>query len=236
MHILLFLITKIKLFNFINKLFFLHIIDNFLSSSTDNLLDDFNFSDDNYYIYNNCFEKKKALKTLPDNSRKVLDFLNSENFLEKLKNLTGIINLEIDPTFHGSGLHLYENGSFLTKHLDYSINPNTGKQRRLNIILYLNDWDEAWGGALELYDIESKKITQKIYPKKNRAVIFETNDFSLHGVEKINCPPNIQRQILTCFYVSEPEKNVTVRHKALFFPEDQSLNELALKRSVQLLQ
>lgn len=221
-------------------MYYLNVLDDFFSGLDFELLkNDFNWPQSDFFIYDNPFEKKKALKFVPPASKSVFDQITSDSFIEYLKTLTGISNLETDPYLHGAGLHLYENGSFLTKHLDYSINPKSGKQRRLNLILYLDDWDPSHGGALELYDASTKLVTKKIYPKQNRVVIFETNDYSLHGVEKIHGPPGINRRILTCFYVSDPEdglkESTSVRHKAQFFPDDPNLQELATLRSHALL-
>jgi Rps23 Pro-64 3,4-dihydroxylase Tpa1-like proline 4-hydroxylase len=220
--------------------FFVQVIDNFFETFApfsnvlcDELAKEFSTNPDDYFIYDNVFEKKKALKKIPPKSLKVIDFLNSQEFIKKISDITSIKNLEKDPYLHGAGLHLYEKNSFLEKHLDYSINPKSGKQRRINLIIFLTDWNSSFGGALEIYDIETKQIIQKIYPKKNRAVIFETNDFSLHGVEKIT--ENVERKILTIFYVSDPEKNILCRYKAHFQTEDPTLVDLAKIRSVSLL-
>jgi Rps23 Pro-64 3,4-dihydroxylase Tpa1-like proline 4-hydroxylase len=38
-------------------------------------------------------------------------------------------------------------------HLDYEKHPYSGKERRLNLIYFLNkEWDSNWGGELELCD------------------------------------------------------------------------------------
>jgi Rps23 Pro-64 3,4-dihydroxylase Tpa1-like proline 4-hydroxylase len=220
--------------------FFFTVIDNFFESYTpflnslcEEISSDFTKNKDDYYVYDNVFEKKKAMKIIPPKSKEILDFFNSATFIEKMCNLSGIDNLEADPFLHGAGLHLYEKNSFLEKHLDYSINPKSGKQRRINLIIFLTDWDPSFGGALQFYDTNTKKIIQKIYPQKNRAVIFETNDYSLHGVEKVT--ENVERKILTVFYVSEPEKNIECRYKAHFDTDDKNLMDLAKIRSVSLL-
>lgn len=173
----------------------------------------------------------KSLKLLP-NTNKALEYYNSHSFLEKLKKITNIQNLEEDPYLNGAGLHLYNNGDFLCRHLDYSVHPVSGKERRINLIIYVSDWKEEYGGALLLYDSEGN-ITKKIYPKKNRAVIFETNDFSFHGVEKITCPETVTRKLLSIFYVSEKREGITVRKKAQFFSEN--YKNLCSIRSERLL-
>jgi Rps23 Pro-64 3,4-dihydroxylase Tpa1-like proline 4-hydroxylase len=221
-------------------MFFVGEIPNFLSTyypqiKCEDICEEFSNEKEDYYIYDNPLEKKKALKFLPPKSQKVLDACMSKELINVVSNFSKIHGLEADPYLHGAGLHLYENGSFLTKHLDYSIHPKTGKERRINLILYLNDWDPKDGGALEMYDIHTKQIIRKIYPRKDLAVIFETNDYSLHGVELLKCQESLTRKILTCFYVSNARPNITVRHKAFFYPDDPELRDLAKKRSETLL-
>ena len=43
-------------------------------------------------------------------------------------------------------------------HLDYSIHPISGKERRVNLIVYLNkDWKEEFLGEVQLWDHEFTK-------------------------------------------------------------------------------
>jgi Rps23 Pro-64 3,4-dihydroxylase Tpa1-like proline 4-hydroxylase len=46
-------------------------------------------------------------------------------------------------------------------HLDYSIHPITGKERRVNLIIYMNkDWKEEWGGELNLWEGTPQEMTR----------------------------------------------------------------------------
>ena len=59
---------------------------------------------------------------------------------------------------------------YLDVHADFSHSDKLGLERRLNLIIYLNDgWPESYGGQLGLYD---QKINKKvsISPIGNRAV------------------------------------------------------------------
>ena len=78
-------------------------------------------------------------------------FLNSSALLCFLEGLTGIDGLIADPHFDGGGFHEISRGGKLGIHADFRINRKLHLERRLNLLLYLNkDWDEAYGGALEL--------------------------------------------------------------------------------------
>jgi len=82
----------------------------------------------------------------------IIDALNSDAFLSFVERLTGIPDLLADPTLEGGGIHRIGTGGFLKIHTDFNFHRESGLFRRLNILVYLNpDWDESWGGALELY-------------------------------------------------------------------------------------
>jgi hypothetical protein len=93
----------------------------------------------------------------------------------------------------------------LNMHLDYEKHPIINKQRRLNIIMYLNDdWNEEWNGATELWDENMEKCIIKSFPKKNTAILFVTTEKSWHGVpEIILCPKNINRKTIAFYYISD---------------------------------
>jgi hypothetical protein len=57
--------------------------------------------------------------------------------------VTRIGGLESDPHLHGGGLHFHPPGSRLEMHLDYSIHPISKKERRVNLIVYMNRFSSA---------------------------------------------------------------------------------------------
>jgi len=128
--------------------------------------------------------------------------LNSGAFLEFLEALTGIEGLLPDPYFQGGGIHQIERGGFLKVHADFNIHKRLGLDRRLNLLLYLNDgWNESWGGELELWDQRMTCCVQKLAPILNRCVIFSTTDTSFHGhPEPLECPEGQTRKSLAVYY------------------------------------
>ena len=96
----------------------------------------------------------------------LLSFLNSSEFVDFLQELTSVEEPLIpDPHFCGGGLHQIRRGGFLKIHADYCKHPETNLDRRINVLLYLNkEWDENFGGHLELYDKEVDTCKQKILP------------------------------------------------------------------------
>lgn len=121
--------------------------------------------------------------------------LRSQAFLDFLARVTGIYGLLFDPYYFGGGTHENLQGMELDPHIDFNLHPDTKLHRRLNLLLYLNEeWDDAWGGALELHTnpwlhpSEDRVVT--VSPSFNRCVVFETSDHSWHGFRRIDLPPD----------------------------------------------
>jgi Rps23 Pro-64 3,4-dihydroxylase Tpa1-like proline 4-hydroxylase len=163
----------------------------------------------NYTHYN---EKKKGLNKLdllPETIKQTINELNSPEFLEFLSTLTGIKNLLKDEYLEGGGVHQSRKGGFLNIHADFTVHPHHANwQRRVNVLLYLNkEWQEDWGGKLELWDTKMKACEQKVSPIFNRAVIFNTDADSYHGhPEPLTCPEDRFRRSIALYYYSEEDK------------------------------
>lgn len=119
--------------------------------------------------------------------------LRSAAFLALLSRISGIPGLLFDPSYFGGGTHENLHDMELDPHIDFNLHPQTQLHRRLNLLLYLNEeWDEAWGGALELHTDPwrppHENPVRTIPPLLNRCVIFETSDRSWHGFRRIALP------------------------------------------------
>jgi len=153
---------------------------------------------------------------IPFLTRHFLYALNSRSFLIWLEKLTGIKGLIPDTEFIGGGLHATLPGGKLGVHADFNKHQRNGLDRRLNLLLYLNqDWQESWGGALELWDREVTSCQQKIFPLFNRMVIFSTTDYSFHGhPQPLNCPQHIIRKSIALYYYTNgrPKEEISDSH------------------------
>lgn len=131
-----------------------------------------------------------------------MHFLNSQPFLEFLSELTGIQGLMPDPYFEGGGCHEILPGGYLKVHADFNKHRRTKLDRRLNVLIYLNeDWEEEYGGHFEMWDTEMKHCVKKVLPLFNRMAVFTTTDFSYHGhPEPLTCPPDRSRRSLALYY------------------------------------
>ncbi|HUH72858.1 MAG TPA: 2OG-Fe(II) oxygenase [Chitinophagales bacterium] len=129
-------------------------------------------------------------------------FMNSQPMLDFLSQLTGIQNLIPDPSFEGGGFHQILPGGFLKIHADFNKHRMTGLDRRLNVLVYLNeDWEESYGGHFELWDTEMKGCVKRILPLFNRMAMFSTTDFSYHGhPDQLTCPPDRSRKSMAFYY------------------------------------
>jgi hypothetical protein len=135
-------------------------------------------------------------------TREFVHFLNSQPFLEFLGALTGIEGLIPDPYFVGGGFHEIRRGGFLKIHADFNKHPDLQLDRRLNLLIYLNeDWEEGYCGHFELWDREMKQCVKKFLPVFNRMVIFNTTDVSYHGhPDALSCPEGRSRRSLALYY------------------------------------
>ncbi len=143
-----------------------------------------------------------------DGLRDLLHQLNSPAFLAFLGALTGIDGLVADPDYVGGGLHETRAGGHLSIHADFNLHPTMKLERRLNLLLYLNDdWQGEWGGDLELWDREMKACEVRVAPLLGRAVIFATDADSYHGhPDPLACPPDRARRSIATYYYAPPRE------------------------------
>ncbi len=137
-------------------------------------------------------------------TRHVIAQLHSSTFITFLEQLTGIDGLIPDPHLRGGGLHQIKPGGLLKVHADFNWYPRLKLDRRLNLLLYLNeDWKEEYGGHLELWDREVTRCERRVLPLFNRCVVFNTTDFAFHGhPEPLTCPAGRTRKSLALYYYS----------------------------------
>ena len=174
----------------------------------------------NYMHYNSKKRGLNKIDQIPDDLRKLIYELNSPDFVEFLRRLTGIKDLLPDETIDGGGLHQIEKGGFLRVHADFTVHPQKSNwKRRVNVLVYLNkDWKDEYGGHLELWSKDMKTCEAKILPVFNRCVIFNTSEDSYHGhPEPLNCPDGMTRKSVALYYFTEEKetpKNIPTNYKA----------------------
>jgi 2OG-Fe(II) oxygenase superfamily len=128
----------------------------------------------------------------------------------EIEELFGIAGLHMETI--GGGYHLIEPGGYLAVHTDFNRSSQTGRYRRLNLLIYLNeDWQDP-GGHLELWDAE--RCIADIAPEFNRTVIFETSDHSWHGHP---VPAERWRKsVAAYFFTDEPPEGYHGEHSTVW--------------------
>lgn len=221
-----------------------YVIDDFVDEDiAHKLSNDFmDFGSPNWFKYDNQVEVKKSCNNwynFPEETYKFFQYLNSPAFVQSLSEVTGV-QLIPDHGLHGAGWHIQPSGGKLNVHLDYSIHPKLGLERRFNFIFYLTpNWDTNWGGNLELWSHDSennqpKELVKTIENKFNRAVIFDTTYNSWHGFSQpINCPVDVYRKSIAMYYLCEPSENASARGRALFAPTEEQKNDPEIMKLIE---
>lgn len=166
--------------------------------------------------YQSPNEKKLAGKgeaNFGDLTRQLMHYLNSEPFLLLLQELTGIEEILIpDPHYQGGGFHEIKPGGYLKVHTDFNKHFKTGLDRRINLLVYLNEeWDASYHGDLQLWTSDMSECARSVLPRFNRVVIFNTDDYSYHGLpDPVTCPEGMSRKSLALYYYSNgrPEHEI----------------------------
>ncbi len=110
------------------------------------------------------------------------NLVNSGPFVNVLAAITGVDALLGDPYLAGGGLQETKAGGNFAMHTDFNKHVRTRPDNEMVMITYVNkDWNPAFKGALELWDIETRECVQSILPTFGRTVILKHSARSLHG-------------------------------------------------------
>jgi len=146
--------------------------------------------------------------------------LNANPFMGILEKITAIDGLIADPHMAGGGVHRTSTGGYLKVHADFNKHPQFGLDRRLNLLIYLNEnWLPEYGGDLELWSQDMQHCVQKIAPVAGRCVVFATNSTSFHGhPHPMTCPADRTRDSIALYYYSNgrPAHEGSEEHETLW--------------------
>ena len=152
--------------------------------------------------YGGHFKRQVAPEDCNAFVRELFHFFNSRPMLAFLEGLSGITGLLPDPYFEGGGFHEISAGGLLGIHADFRIHERLHLQRRLNLLIYLNEnWQDEWNGRLELWDRKMQGCVKAVSPLINRCVVFNTDADSYHGhPDPLATPPDVKRRSIALYY------------------------------------
>jgi hypothetical protein len=150
-------------------------------------------------------EQKKVqitdAKLFPNKIAQLNEALASPAFLEILSYVSGLPGLVADKELTGGGMHITGAGGRLDVHVDFNYLKQRALHRRLNLLLYLNPiWRGEWGGHLQLWDKDVKTCEYDFEPVLNRCIIFETSEYSFHGVTPVTGRAPFPRISFAAYY------------------------------------
>lgn len=215
------------------------IIDNFLTPETvTTLARELDQADWRHYSHYNEKKQGADLRRLSPIIDEIFKQLNAPEFLDFLSRLTGIEELIADELIESGGIHQSTRGGFLNIHSDFTVHPlHLDWHRRLNVLIYIHeDWDAAWGGALELWAPDMSECQARYAPVTNRCVIFNTSDRSYHGhPEPMTCPQGVYRRSIALYYYTRDDavKIASTTYRAR--PQDGPVKRLLMKSDMLLL-
>ncbi len=164
---------------------------------------------------------------IPEGIVAAVRILNSAPFLNAMTDVFGIAKIIPDPYFTGGGLNATRRGGLLDVHVDGNYHDATGLNRRINALVYFNpEWQPEWGGEFGIYDNKGETCVKKLAPLFNRLVVFDSHDFSYHGLpDPLNFPEDTVRKSIILYYYTRdarPQHLIAVDepHSALWKKRD----------------
>lgn len=192
------------------------IVDNFLSDDlAQNCLESFPGLDDDSWEHENDKNIEVKSRTtwvsefdIPDNIVDSVRILNSSLVLNAFSEVFGIQRLLPDPYFSGGGLNITQNGGLLDVHVDGNYHDASGLNRRMNALIYLNPgWEESWGGEFGIYNSNGTQLIKKVDPLFNRLVVFDSHDYSYHGLpDPVKFPDGTNRKSIILYYYTKDSR------------------------------
>lgn len=169
-------------------------------------------------------------------SQLYFNLVNSGLFVNVLSAITGVDALISDPYLAGGGLHETKAGGKFEMHTDFNKHIRTMLDHELILLTYLNkDWEPAYQGALELWDIDTRQCVQSVLPTFGRTILIKHSGRSLHGHPHPLTPPpgRTRRSVASSYYTNRHPNDFSVgRHPSKFLPPDRTSLAARLKLGI----
>jgi len=216
-------------FNATSKPFRYAYIDNFLK---ENECDSFANSyppeeNKTWYIFRdeihgekNVFERGMLgisnVESLPKQALAIINELNSNTFIEILREMTSLDNLVKDShneIGQWAGIRAMKSGAYQSIHSDARKHPHLGLEKRITLVGYLNkEWTPEHKGNTEIWNNDMTECIDTVQPLYNRVLIFENTEKSYHGVPEVKA---YRKTYLTSYLLDSDDFKET-RPKARF--------------------
>jgi hypothetical protein len=184
------------------------VIDDFLAPEARDVLADFpgpdwphwgGFSDGYQLNKRYCAD----ITVMPAGFAALIEACSRPAFLAWLETVTGLAKLIPDPCLDGGGLHASGPGGVLAPHSDFHVYERLGLYRQVNLLIYLNpQWTQADGGALQLFEVGASLPCVSAPPVFGRAVLFRTDNRSIHGFTDPVAEGRWRRSVALYYYSS----------------------------------
>jgi len=135
------------------------------------------------------------------------NILESGWFTRWLSEVTATPYLLTDPQRFGGGLHESQVGGAFAIHRDFNYHPHVGLKNEMVCITYLNhDWQDAWGGVLELWNAKDGQCQARVRPEFGHTLILPHGPASFHGHPGPLCPPEgVKRRSVAAYFYTSPK-------------------------------
>ncbi|NQX78480.1 2OG-Fe(II) oxygenase [Gilvibacter sp.] len=153
-----------------------------------------------------------------------------ERVVALVHEITGIGDLQPDEHLYAGGISAMAQDNFLNPHLDNSHDKDRDKWRVLNLLFYVTpDWQDAYGGHLELWPEGVKKPQITLHSRFNRLAVMATHQKSWHSVSPVEHAGT--RQCVSNYYFSDSALTPEDRFHVTSFRgrPDQKLRDLVLQ-------
>lgn len=184
------------------------VIDNFLSEYGRQALRSYPSPEwPHWRLFLDEYQKEKRtcddISKIPEPLSTLIRECSEPKFLQVLQAMTGVDQLLPDPYLGGGGLHCSGGGGVLAPHTDFHYYKRLGLYRMFNLLIYLNeDWKPEDGGRLELYKKGAATPEVEVVPTFARAVLFRTDDKSVHGFANPVAPRKWRKSVALYYYTS----------------------------------
>ncbi len=135
----------------------------------------------------------------------VIYAFQDEQVVQQIAEICELTALEADEHLYAGGLSLMGQGHFLNPHLDNSHDKDRERWRILNLLYYVSpDWEDSFGGQLELWPKGLDHAPISIACRFNRLVVMATHQQSWHSVRKIESSEQLRCCVSNYYFSKTP--------------------------------